>query len=206
MRPARTVEGRCGAENNYSGSPHAGKSINSSFVPPSEIADDAADLDSQDVWKGDSAEQDWTRCHMLMKRLGRDGRKLELWKKWLGGYYSDHGQLGHLLEKGKQKQKQWTQDSGHLPSEVEWANKSQRVVTEGASPVLKHVAAVLRVHVSVLAIDQSLLSHFNCHVSGRRLTSLFYIPGLTRPVPGAFRALWAIARDEYRPWNWMDNY
>jgi len=139
MRPARSVEVKVGAENNSSKSARTEKSINSSV-------DDLADLDLRDVWKGEDVEQDWVRCHMLMKRLGRDGRKLELWKRWLGGYYSEHAQLGHLLGKGKRVQKQWTEDSGPLPSEVTWAHKGQSVITEDASPVLEHVAAVLRVH------------------------------------------------------------
>lgn len=144
MRPARTVE-KIGVK---AGSPGIGRSINSSVVSSLEVIDDVTALDIQDVWKGEDAEQDWTRCHQLMKRLGRDGRKLELWKRWLGAYYSEHAQLGHLLEKGKKAQKQWTEDSGPLPSEVARANKRQNVVTDGASPALQHVAAVLRVHVS----------------------------------------------------------
>jgi hypothetical protein len=105
-------------------------------------------LDTQEVWKGDSVEQDWTRCHKVMKYLGRDGRKLELWKKWLGEYLSEYSELGHLLGKRKLTQKQWTEDSEPLPSEVEWANKGQYAATKGGtSPALEHVAAVLRVHV-----------------------------------------------------------
>ncbi|KIM85209.1 hypothetical protein PILCRDRAFT_817208 [Piloderma croceum F 1598] len=150
MRPARTVGGICGAESNSSESPHPGKSIHSSFGSPSEFTNDAADLDAGDVWKGDDVEQDWMRCHMIMKRLGRDGRKLELWKRWLGGYYSEHAQLGQLLGKGKQKQRQWTDDSRPLPSEVERVNRGLRIVTDGASPELEYVAAVLRIHGDVL--------------------------------------------------------
>ncbi|KAI0669890.1 hypothetical protein C8Q78DRAFT_1038256 [Trametes maxima] len=35
-----------------------------------------------DVWKGDSG--DWDRCHAALRRLARDGRKLDLWASWLG--------------------------------------------------------------------------------------------------------------------------
>ncbi|KAG6899935.1 hypothetical protein C0993_005135 [Termitomyces sp. T159_Od127] len=31
----------------------------------------------------ENAEENWQKCCSLMKDLGRDGRKLELWKKWL---------------------------------------------------------------------------------------------------------------------------
>ncbi|CDO71571.1 hypothetical protein BN946_scf184911.g41 [Trametes cinnabarina] len=40
------------------------------------------DEDDSDVWKGD--ESDWDRCHAALRRLERDGRKLELWARWLG--------------------------------------------------------------------------------------------------------------------------
>jgi hypothetical protein len=159
MRPARLVEVKIGAENSSSKSARTEKSINSSVVPSSEKVDDFADLDLRDVWKGEDVEQDWIRCHMLMKRLGRDGRKLELWKRWLGGYYSEHAQLGYLVRKGKQVQKQWTEDSGPLPSEVAWAHKGQSVVTEGASPVLEHVAAVLRIHVRIFKFGPVAIPH-----------------------------------------------
>lgn len=141
MRPARTVGRGSPAmtETNASGA-------NSSTRFDSSVTNDDADTDAQEVWKGDDAEQDYARCHTLMRRLGRDGRKLEQWKRWLGGYYSEHTNLGHLLDKGKQKQKQWTEDDGPLPSQVDWARKGQSILASGASPTLAHVAAVLRIH------------------------------------------------------------
>lgn len=143
MRPARTVAD-AHSPGSGPGSFRTGMSINSSIPPPSEISNNAADADAQDVWKGDSVEDDWIRCHTLMKRLGRDGRKLELWKRWLGGYYSEHTHLGHMLKGVK---KQWTEDEHLMPSEAARAHHG-RIVTEGASPELDHVASVLRVHVS----------------------------------------------------------
>lgn len=109
---------------------------------------DSVDIDAQHVWKGGDPEQDWIRCHTLLKRLGRDGRKLELWKRWLGGYYSEHAHLGHLLGDSKTVQKQWTEDEGPLPSQTARADQMNIVVSEGVSPSLDHVAAVLRLHVS----------------------------------------------------------
>ncbi|CCM07095.1 uncharacterized protein FIBRA_09422 [Fibroporia radiculosa] len=51
--------------------------------PPSVVSSPVEDEDDvMGVWKGD--ERDWTRCHDALKRLDRDGRKLELWKRWLG--------------------------------------------------------------------------------------------------------------------------
>ncbi|RDX55853.1 hypothetical protein OH76DRAFT_1396203 [Lentinus brumalis] len=39
-------------------------------------------IGANDVWKGDAG--DWDRCHIAMRHLDRDGRKLELWASWLG--------------------------------------------------------------------------------------------------------------------------
>lgn len=147
MRPARTVVHRGLTPSSGGSSPGAGTSLNSSA--PSEISNDDADGDALEVWKGDSVEQDWLRCHNLMRRLGRDGRKLELWKRWLGGYYAEHANLGHLLGAAKEVKKQWTEDEGPMPSEVARNDQGLRIVTEGASPALNHVAAVLQTHVSV---------------------------------------------------------
>ena len=133
-------------------------SINSS-IPPSEVQSIGPDMDASEVWKGDDVEQDWCRCHKLMKKLGRDGRKLELWKRWLGGYYSEHAHLGHLLPKLNKEEvkKQWTEDEGLMPSEVTATEKRlPLIVTEGASPELNHVAAVLRVHVNIESFQKCL--------------------------------------------------
>lgn len=108
------------------------------------ITNDDADLDPEQVWQGD-VEQDWIRCHTLMKRLGRDGRKLEQWKKWLGGYYSEHTHLGHLLKDGEQQKRQWTEDEP-VPSEAALAIQPPNLTK---SPALEHFADVLRLHVSL---------------------------------------------------------
>ncbi|KAF7969353.1 hypothetical protein HWV62_27693 [Athelia sp. TMB] len=107
------------------------------------ITNDDADAEAESVWTGD-AEQDWIRCHTLMKRLGRDGRKLEQWKRWLGGYYCEHLHLGHLIADGKQK-KQWSEDEGLLPSQLQ-EQRPDSVITEGKPPTFEHIANVLRLH------------------------------------------------------------
>ncbi|TBU48329.1 hypothetical protein BD309DRAFT_987385 [Dichomitus squalens] len=51
--------------------------------PPSVLL--TATNDSEDdieVWRGDAG--DWQRCHLALRRIGWDGRKLELWARWLG--------------------------------------------------------------------------------------------------------------------------
>jgi len=95
-----------------------------SLFPPSvlttSITDVVSEMDPTNVWIGDDPEANWQRCHKLMKKFGRDGRKLELWRLWLGFYHPEHKHkfLETSDEKGKSRNKQWTEDEGPLPSEV----------------------------------------------------------------------------------------
>ncbi|KAG6813784.1 hypothetical protein H0H92_007196 [Tricholoma furcatifolium] len=41
-------------------------------------------LDASTAWTGDDVDGNWLKCRSIMKYLGRDGRKIELWKIWLG--------------------------------------------------------------------------------------------------------------------------
>ncbi|TDL28439.1 hypothetical protein BD410DRAFT_780942 [Rickenella mellea] len=107
---------------------------------PAESSADAISIRSRecrDVWRGDDG--DWQRCHHLMRMLERDGRKLEVWKGWLGV-----GQIGGT-DKGKRRQ--WTEDAEPLPSEVLNALESgKEFKMPGSSfrPNKEHVATVLR--------------------------------------------------------------
>ncbi|EGO23554.1 hypothetical protein SERLADRAFT_408903 [Serpula lacrymans var. lacrymans S7.9] len=56
--------------------------------------------ESNRVWKGD--EKDWARCHTLLRRLGTDGVKLELWRAWLGLYDCDSTSMTSTSVKGKE--------------------------------------------------------------------------------------------------------
>lgn len=98
------------------------------------------------VWQGN--EDDWKRCRSLMMRYTRDGRKIDLWKIWLGYYHPAHDHLftevGNSV-KGKQKQKQWTEDDGPLPSQsLELDAASHRSMTP---PPREYIAPVLRTRV-----------------------------------------------------------
>lgn len=102
------------------------RSIGSS-VPPSiltgstnssELTDRWKDMNPDDVWSGDR-EADWERLRHFMRRFGRDGRKLEVWRLWLGYYHPEHkDKFSHVDVKGTRREKQWTEDEGPLPSEV----------------------------------------------------------------------------------------
>ncbi|KAI0724562.1 hypothetical protein C8T65DRAFT_563506 [Cerioporus squamosus] len=51
--------------------------------PPSVMLTlSGSSIGEKDVWKGDA--DDWGRCHVALRSLGQDGRKLELWANWLG--------------------------------------------------------------------------------------------------------------------------
>ena len=130
-----------------------------SFSPLPSVVLSASEMDDKelganDVWKGDSVEMDWHRCHLFMKRLGRDGTKLELWKRWLE---TDPERKDSAQCKGKQKQ--WTEDSGPLPSEA--AEHRQVDVKVYDKPALEHIAAVLRVHVGAI---YAVISFLICNV------------------------------------------
>jgi len=88
-------------------------------------------LNIDEVWHGDDIEQNWDRCHAMMKRVGRDGRKLELWKRWLEPYIT----MREVDVDGKGKNKQTSETSAH---------------GSGASPALGHITAILRIHVRSL--------------------------------------------------------
>jgi len=130
----------------------SGASIGSrSSFPPSihtqrtDTTDDWAQIVPDEVWLGDP-EADWKRCRSLMKGFGRDGRKLELWKLWLGFYHPEHKEkFIDPNEKGKKREKQWTEDEGPLPSEVVAADILSKEHVSIAPR--DHVIAVLRIHV-----------------------------------------------------------
>lgn len=129
----------------------------------SSITNDVADTDAEAVWTG-NADADWMRCRALMRRLGRDGRKLEQWKRWLGGYYCEHSHLGHLLADGRVK-KQWTEDEGPLPSQVALRGSTvSKAMTQASAPTLEYCANVLRIHARIffpyLGITLMISNHY----------------------------------------------
>ncbi|TFK77094.1 hypothetical protein BDN72DRAFT_26721 [Pluteus cervinus] len=69
-----------------SGDRQSSGSLHSSLHPSSaERSNAAVDAALDSVWMGET-EEDWNRCHSLLKRFDRDGRKLEIWKWWLSYY------------------------------------------------------------------------------------------------------------------------
>ncbi|KAG1864206.1 hypothetical protein DFJ58DRAFT_205262 [Suillus subalutaceus] len=100
--------------------------------PQSEIALDELARSVDLKWEG--SEQDWVRCHRLMRRLGRDGRKLELWRLWLLPYLSDVSNT-ELVDQGK------------LPEPD--SSPSMRLEYDGSNiqiPPLEYLGALLQNH------------------------------------------------------------
>jgi hypothetical protein len=74
-------------------------------------------VDPNEVWSGTNPDEDWERCRRLMKHFGRDGRKLELWRLWLGFHRNELHAID-ISNKAKGKRKQWTEDEELMPSEA----------------------------------------------------------------------------------------
>lgn len=126
-------------------------------VSSSSVSDWAQQIHPDEVWMGDCAG-DWQRCRELLRRVGRDGRKLELWKLWLGFYHPDNrtenegggGGKGKDKDTGNRRSKQWTEDSGPLPSELTYAENLERDYTAVAPR--EYVVAVLSEHVRAILL------------------------------------------------------
>jgi hypothetical protein len=121
--------------------------------PPSVVltpADDneTSDIDST-VWQG-SVEEDWRRCRQTLMRLERDGRKLELWSRWLQDLLSSNDPDAS----DRVPKRQWTEDEHLLPSQHTYAStgtvdetlvRDAGVHLEAAKQ--EHVTKVLQKHV-----------------------------------------------------------
>jgi hypothetical protein len=112
-----------------------------------------------EVWRGEPAG-DWARCAALMRRFGRDGRKLELWRTWLSAHIPAGAGAGASLAppssaegpaestEGVRPRKQWTEDSGMMPSERDYAENAEATAERTLEVDKRAMAAVLREHVS----------------------------------------------------------
>lgn len=122
-------------------------SVGSSF-PPSFSPDAGDTLDLEGIWSSDDAELNWTKCRILMKHVGRDGRKLEVWKAWLGQYQPSIDSQESTDWKGKARQKQWTEDDTPMPSEDEAKNSlPDDFMSQLRIPPKEYMIPMLRTHV-----------------------------------------------------------
>lgn len=84
-------------------------------------------------WPVEDVEGNWRKYCSLMKSLGRDGRKLELWKKWL-----IDGQLGEMNKKAQ-----------HIGLADDMASDTVDVSTakQPPTPSKESLIPILRLHV-----------------------------------------------------------
>ena len=121
------------------------------FSPPppsvlttgTDVTEQLLQMEPDNVWLGDP-EGDWQRCLDVMKLFGRDGRKLDLWRLWLGCYYSDRPEPSDASVKGKRPE---NGVENHSPLDIFAADILSRDSVSIASKV--HVIAALRQHVSL---------------------------------------------------------
>ena len=136
MRPANHTHAHNTPDVASTTSQTATHSTPSLLRPASNLS--LADFDHHaSLWHG--GEQDWQHVHRLLRLLGRDGRKLELWRMWLGPY----AQLQPPDIKGKAKQ-----FDPPLPSpENALEKRHSEIVPEENPPPLVHLATLFRSHV-----------------------------------------------------------
>lgn len=100
------------------------------------------------VFVGDS-DDDWVRCYAVLHKLGRDGRKLEAWKKWLGqSHTQSETHLGDRLQTKtfNDSARQWSEDTQPMPSEMEPLGIDELRLS-GSPPPVEYVVAVLNEHI-----------------------------------------------------------
>lgn len=118
--------------------------------PPIGAAQDPFEVYPREVFAGHDADEDWERCHTLLKSAGRDGKKLELWHRWLGLKHMD---LSSTIGKSKMRRqvvkKQWSEDNEPLPSEVA-AHDAKIAHVPISDPPVQQIGAVLKIYVRCL--------------------------------------------------------
>ncbi|KAG6851055.1 hypothetical protein H0H93_002947 [Arthromyces matolae] len=71
-------------------------------------------------WTKDDTEGNWFKCRLMMKSLGRDGRKLEVWKAWLSQVHDNEKDVvkgRQPVEEGDSKLFPTTFDPVNAPSQ-----------------------------------------------------------------------------------------
>lgn len=150
-------------------------------ISPIGTAQDPFEVYPREVFVGDDADEDWKRCHTLLKSAGRDGKKLELWHRWLGLKHMD---LSSTIGKSKMRRqvvkKQWSEDSEPLPSEVA-AHDARIAHVPISDPPVQQIGAVLKIHVRCLhfvIMKPGNFIHFALCI-GKSHHGIFRLPGIS---------------------------
>ncbi|KAJ7038194.1 hypothetical protein C8F04DRAFT_1393095 [Mycena alexandri] len=128
ITPTASIIAPGGARNRYSVA---------SSVPPSSVAEEDSfdEWTADEVWLSDNSDVNWERCHIAMRRAGRDGRILELWRRWLGDVPPEpQDRMG--------RRKQWTEDDDPPPG-LEVPSESP-VPDPYTPPPIANIVPVLR--------------------------------------------------------------
>jgi hypothetical protein len=158
MRPAKKNRRKHGDNLGYS--PVAESSLphsrDSDSVSPSVDLSHAGrttnSLNVDDIWSSNDVELNWTLCHIIMKKLGRDGRRVELWKRWLRQYHDNILESDH---KGKERDMQWNEfDGKSVFSEKQNVLSSSESLAQLRCPPREYLIPVLRRYVCSLQLSQ----------------------------------------------------
>lgn len=74
--------------------------ISESFPSQPSVRSDHLAEDVDDIWLDEDVERNWGKCRALMKKVGHDGRKLELWQLWLSQVHSGQEKGRERLREG----------------------------------------------------------------------------------------------------------
>lgn len=114
-------------------------------------------------WLKEDVEGNWQKCCSLMKDLGQDGRKLELWKKWL-----IEARLAET-DNGKAPHKELAGDIASDATDVSYARKLPTPSTEYLIPIL---------HLRVCCEASELCDLLSSESRATRYCTLSYIQNL----------------------------
>ena len=119
-----------------------------------------AELDEPSkLWVGDP-DKDWNSCRQLLRRVGSDGRKLEVWQLWLG--------LENLVKAHDTKGKNRCQGENNQPFAPVYS-KGWRSAEK--LPSLPYLKSMLQKHVSLIVHSSTIVCH-------RLYSGRFYSPNV----------------------------
>jgi hypothetical protein len=77
---------------------------------PGAGAHSPSQFDVREIWRGN--ENDWSRCHAALKTLRSDGKRLELWKSWIGDEGEQEEDMLAMVRLSNERKRgvQWTED------------------------------------------------------------------------------------------------
>ncbi|KAF8640375.1 hypothetical protein AX17_000045 [Amanita inopinata Kibby_2008] len=171
MRPAKQLGHDCEEYAVSQRTPKKTVDYNDSGLSPHSSR---LDLTADDVWLGQDPEEDWSRCHALLKTLGNDGQKLDIWVAW----------LGPQADKGKTRER------------ATGLSSAETTFTVTHLPAKEHIIPVLRQHV------WALLQLLIFPDSRARLLELFAQRGLLSGLIDELGIEWALRAVDF--WSYSE--